>query len=70
MKLEDAGLTLIISGFLILVMWLSMMPLYKYPTSSDIYYGYLMAIITLWLVLSCVMIASGILLQFYKRSRE
>jgi len=67
MKLGQIGLTLIVSGLLILVMWLSMMPLYKYPSSSDLYYDYLMAIITLWLVLSCVMIASGILLQFYKK---
>lgn len=54
-------------GLVILMMWLSLMPLYKYPSSTAPFYGYVDAVLWGWFIAGPTLIASGLVLEFHAR---
>lgn len=61
------GQAVTLVGLVVLIFWLSMMPLYKYPINTDPNYGYLMSTITLWLIAGPALIGIGLLLEIIER---
>lgn len=61
------GISLAFVGLVVILVWVSMMPLYKYPINTDPNYGYLTSIITLWLVMGPALIGIGLLLEIIER---
>jgi len=61
------GIPIALMGLAIIIVWASMMPLYKYPINTDPYYGYITSIITLWLIAGPVLIGLGLVLEIFER---
>lgn len=63
------GVWLAIIGVVVLCFWLSMIPLYKYPVSTDPFYSYLTSIIMAWLVAGPTLMAIGFAVAIVEKVR-
>jgi len=61
------GISLAFAGLMVLIVWASMMPLYKYPINTDPNYDYLSLMITVWMVTGPAFIGIGLVLEIIER---
>jgi hypothetical protein len=65
---EKLSLALISSGLLLLIQWLTYLPIYKFPAYSETFGVYAAVIVPLWLFISVGLIIAG-LIRGHMRSR-
>lgn len=58
----NTGYWVAMIGLIILGVWLSMMPLYKYPSSTDPFYAYLNSMVWMWFIAGPTLIVIGVAL--------
>jgi hypothetical protein len=58
---EKLSLVLIASGFLLLVQWLSCLPVFKFPAYTESWGIYSAVVVPLWLFISLGLIIAGLI---------
>jgi len=66
---EKISYMLISSGFLLLLQWLTFVPIFKFPAYTEPFGVYAAIVVPLWLFLSLGLIAAGLIIG-YLHSRK